>query len=54
MKKTAKKLVLAKETLRRMEGAELAEVAGGSVYACPPPTWYNSCGRICLDEPIGP
>jgi hypothetical protein len=53
MKKKAKKLVLAKETLRSLQDAAMGEAVGGSVYVCPPATWYNSCQRYCQIEPTG-
>jgi hypothetical protein len=53
MKKQVKKLVLAKETLRRLMAGDLIDVAGGSITINSPT--YASCGeRFCLDEPIGP
>jgi hypothetical protein len=54
MKKT-KKLVLAKETLRSLEGVAMGKVVGGTgsgVTDCYP-TFYNSFCRFCVDEPIG-
>lgn len=45
-----KKLVLAKETVRRMEAADLRGAAGASVYVCPPPSWFNSCQIRCQDD----
>jgi hypothetical protein len=49
MKKTTKKLVLAKETVRRLEEADLTRVAGND----DPLLTGMSC-RFCLDEPLGP
>jgi hypothetical protein len=47
MKKTKKKLVLAKETVRSLEKAELVNVAGGCTESC------GSCGaRYCEWAPI--
>ncbi len=56
MKKQVRKLTLAKETVRNLNEAMLSEIAGGSnLYgACSTDTYYNSCERFCLDEPIGP
>ena len=53
MKRTTKKLVLAKETVGPLENAALGRVAGGisNESTC---TYYNSCLRYCLEEPIGP
>ena len=39
MKKQPKKIVLAKETLRNLEGADLAEAQGGAF----PNTQFNTC-----------
>ena len=53
MKKTVKKLVLSKETLRSLEVVTLSEVVGGSVlpmFACGGGTG-GSC-HICDPEPI--
>jgi hypothetical protein len=58
MKKTKKKLVLAKETLRGLETSALRDLVGGASdvgctgvgYACSPLTGM-SC-KYCLDEPI--
>ncbi|HYG64017.1 MAG TPA: class I lanthipeptide [Thermoanaerobaculia bacterium] len=55
MKKSKKKLVLAKETVRSLETSALRDVAvigASGEYACNPLTGM-SC-RYCLDEPIGP
>jgi hypothetical protein len=42
MKKTLKKkLVLSKETVRKLEDRQLAEAAGGT-------TWWNSCIWNCI------
>ena len=42
MKKTLKKkLVLAKETVRKLEDRQVAEAAGGT-------TWWNSCIWNCI------
>jgi hypothetical protein len=46
MKKKAKKLVLAKETVRRLEELTLSKVAGGS-----PTDDFWSC-RVCYEEYI--
>lgn len=56
MKKKTKKLVLAKETVRRMGDLTLSIVAGGydTNTNCNPCTYNNSCRPYCLDEPIGP
>jgi hypothetical protein len=57
MKKQVKKLVLAKETVRNLGGG-LRRVCGGTLgYTDPgvcggPNTYYNSCLRYCLPEPI--
>lgn len=50
MKKTLKKLELAKETLRSLEKAELVNVGGGcATQTC------GSCGaRYCLEMPLEP
>ena len=54
MKKTVKKLKLAKETLRDLEALTLSKVAGGNtVTGCNACTYDNSCLRYCLDEPLG-
>jgi hypothetical protein len=51
MKKQAKKLALAKETVRDLQERALGQVAGGeSVSTCD----FYSCIRFCLDEPLGP
>lgn len=42
MKKTVKKLALAKETLRNLAGAELGQAAGGTTNDVGCPTW-NTC-----------
>jgi hypothetical protein len=51
MKKSVKKLVLAKETVISMEASHLDKAAGGisDENVC---TYYNSCLRFCLPEPI--
>lgn len=44
MKKTVKKLTLAKETVRALAGQELADAQGGAIatqYNCP--VWTNDC-----------
>lgn len=47
-KKTTKKLVLAKETVRNLEVAKLGKVAGG-MQTC------GSCGaRFCVEQPMEP
>jgi hypothetical protein len=49
MKKTVKKLKLAKETLRELEKLTLSKLAGGTTdidQTCP------SCPKFCVDEPI--
>ena len=55
MKKKAKKLVLAKETVRNMETRELGGVPGGlSAYDCTETvccSGYNSCN--CVTNPPG-
>jgi hypothetical protein len=52
MKKNTKKLVLAKETLRRLMAGDLMDVAGGTDSANAPT--IGSCGaKYCVDEPIG-
>jgi len=43
MKKKTKKLVLAKETVRDLEGSELANLAHGGVS-----TGYASCAIACF------
>jgi mannose/fructose/N-acetylgalactosamine-specific phosphotransferase system component IID len=53
MKKQAKKLKLAKETVRGLQVGAMGQVAGASDYTnitC----MFFSCIRFCLDEPIGP
>jgi len=40
MKKQPKKIVLAKETLRSLEGPDVAEVEGGGAF---PNTQFNTC-----------
>ena len=53
MKKQVKKLVLSKETVRRLVAVDLMDVAGGTISTESPT--YTSCGvRFCVDEPIGP
>ncbi len=44
MKKTMKKLVLAKETVRSLEENVIKNAAGGSAVTC-----YYSCGSHCFD-----
>jgi len=52
MKKQVKKMVLSKETLRRLMNSDLVDVVGGTSSDSPT---YASCGeRFCLDQPIGP
>jgi hypothetical protein len=53
-KKTVKKLVLAKETVRGLESSELGLVGGGGTLDCPTTTvWYRcwgtyaTCGSMC-------
>lgn len=53
MKKTTKRLALAKETMRSLETSVLSEVGGATANLCYP-TFYNSACRFCVDEPIGP
>jgi hypothetical protein len=43
MKKREKKLVLAKETVRKLQGTEMGGVVGGS-YTC---TWALTSCRFC-------
>jgi hypothetical protein len=53
MKKTVKKLKLAKETLRDLEALNLGRVAGGAtVTDCNDCTYNNSCQRYCQEEYI--
>lgn len=60
MKKQTKKLVLARETVRSLARSTFGEVAGGNGGGWPfgsnesTCTYYNSCLRYCLEEPIGP
>lgn len=47
-KKTLKKLVLAKETVRSLEDSAMRGlVIGAGAGAADPPTWYESCGDNC-------
>jgi hypothetical protein len=57
-KKTTKKLVLSKETVRNLEVVMLGKAAGGwSVFACPTerqsvcdcPSAYQTCGDTSCD-----
>ena len=51
-KKTTKKLVLSKETLRTLELKALERAVGGSLYSdCQTDPFYNSCGKYCQREP---
>jgi hypothetical protein len=43
MKKRAKKLVLAKETVRNLEGARLGIAGGVSLESCPCATVFTEC-----------
>ncbi len=55
MKKQTKKLVLSRETMRRLAEADLNEVAGGGTglgYECNPLTGMPC--RFCDPESIGP
>ncbi len=55
MKKKSKKLVLAKETVKKL--GDLNPIAGGdwgTISNCNVCTYNNSCRIYCLDEPIGP
>jgi hypothetical protein len=59
MKKQAKKLTLAKETVRRLETMSSGRVVGGlsegcgaTATNCNACTYENSCLRYCVDEPI--
>jgi hypothetical protein len=45
MKKQAKKLVLAKETLRTLEKRKIREAIGGSAYSCDP-SCLNKCPQL--------
>lgn len=45
MKKTTKKLVLAKETVRSLDDTTILQAAGGSL------TCYISCGSRCPNLP---
>lgn len=47
MKRTVKKITLSRETLRSLDGQELAEAAGGATYPCYPATYAPSCYRLC-------
>jgi hypothetical protein len=50
-----KKLVLAKETVRRLEDMTLDRAAGGATQYCQNTdvcTYDNSCKVFCLPEPI--
>lgn len=50
MKKQVKKLVLSKETLKRLATHDLKVIVGGSVSAS---ATCDSCGaRFCVDEPL--
>ncbi|HJX28140.1 MAG TPA: class I lanthipeptide [Thermoanaerobaculia bacterium] len=54
MKKTKKKLVLAKETVRSLSAVDLKDIAGGTTWqatcaGCGGSN-YNSCEWICYDE----
>jgi hypothetical protein len=53
MRKTKKKLVLAKETVRSLQVAVLGQVTGASddPFYCTTDTFYNSCRRFCQQEP---
>jgi hypothetical protein len=55
MKKKSKKLVLAKETVKRLGDLNQAEGGDyGTNSGCNACTYDNSCRVFCLDEPIGP
>jgi uridylate kinase len=50
MKKQVKKMMLSKETLKRLESHDLAVIVGGTVSAS---QTCDSCGaRFCVDEPL--
>ena len=64
MKKTPKKLVLAKETLRNLEGLGLGIAGGVSLESCPCATVFTECScgatvccaskaRPCFPPPTG-
>ncbi|HSG40909.1 MAG TPA: class I lanthipeptide [Thermoanaerobaculia bacterium] len=51
MKKTAKKLTLAKETVRTLVGEEMAAAQGGAIYTqynCQ--VWTSDCGGVIADS----
>ena len=51
MKKTVKKLTLAKETVRTLVGQELTDAQGGAIYTqynCP--VWTNDCTGLVADS----
>jgi hypothetical protein len=50
-KKTLKKLVLAKETLRSLEESTLSKVVGGTYGTACYTEIFWSC-RVCQEEPI--
>jgi hypothetical protein len=63
-KKQTKKLVLAKETVRNLEGARLGLAGGVSLESCPCPTAVTQCScaitaccasqfRPCFPPPTG-
>jgi hypothetical protein len=49
MKKSLKKLVLAKETVRKLSAVDLAKAAGGTSAGTH--LTGDSC-RICVDQPL--
>jgi len=46
-KKSVKKIVLSKETLRRLEDGQAVEVNGGVTALCSG-SCVNTCGKTCL------
>lgn len=52
MKKTAKKLILSRETLRQLNPQTLEDAVGGT-YPDPPTRYQNTCLRaLCTSEPL--
>ena len=53
MKKTAKKMILHRETLRLLNAETLADAAGGT-YPDPPRSQVSCVHGICPDDPVRP
>jgi len=53
MKKSLKKIVLSRETLRNLDGWEVENARGGAgSIPCYPDTYGSSCASACPTQPL--